>query len=267
MAHFGYGVCKDIYGNSTSKYPYYVLGEQSTDTSKLQGQHSLSGGYRSIAGPRSIAWGTECDSSDAIDAIAVGNKATVKKGNLAIGTGALANAAYASAIGLQVQAEGNSQFVIGKYNATSTSHLFIVGCGGYSARADAFYITSTGSAWLKGTLTQSSDRRLKEHHKYLDEDACEFIRKLRPALYTKDGERHLGFYAQDVQSAEPDEWDTVTVTAQHTDESLDFDPLTLDYTALIAPLVAYAQQLERRIDQQQEQLEALTKRLEALEAK
>ena len=74
------------------------------------------------------------------------------------------------------------------------------------------------------------------------------MRKLRPALFTKDGERHLGFYAQDVQDAEPENWDTVTVRPEHHDESLDFDPLTLDYTALIAPLTAYAQQLERRVE-------------------
>ena len=254
MAHFGYGICKDIYGNTTDYYPYYVLGEQSTDTSKIPGQHSLSGGYHSVAGPRGIAYGYMADSSEAIYGFAFGSYATVKNGDLAVGSGATANAAYSTAIGLQVQAEGSSQFVIGKYNATSTSHLFIVGCGGYNARANAFYITSSGGAWLKGTLTQSSDRRLKEHHKYLDEDACEFIRKLRPALYTKDDERHVGFYAQDVQSAEPDGWDTVTVTAQHTDESLDYDPLALDYTALIAPLVAYTQQLERRINELEQTL-------------
>lgn len=129
------------------------------------------------------------------------------------------------------------------------------------------YLTNVGNLWIKGTLTQNSDRRLKEHHAYLGEDACDFIRALKPALYTKDGARHVGFYAQDVQAAEPKEWDTETVTAQHTDESLDFDPLTLDYQALIAPLVAYTQQLERRIDQQEEQIDALTARLDALEGR
>lgn len=110
------------------------------------------------------------------------------------------------------------------------------------------YLNTTGNLWIAGTLTQNSDRRLKEHHAYLSDDACDFIRQLKPALYTKDGERHTGFYAQDVQDAEPDGWDTATVTAQHTDEGLDFDPLTLDYQALIAPLVAYCQHLEKRIE-------------------
>jgi hypothetical protein len=143
--------------------------------------------------------------------------------------------------------------------------------GGYgssaTSRNDKLRLTTTGNLWIAGTLTQSSDRRLKRHHAYLGDDACDFIRALKPALYTKDGGRHTGFYAQDVREAEPDGWDTATVTEQHTDESLDFDPLTLDYTALIAPLVAYAQALERRIEQQQETIDGLIGRIEALEGR
>ena len=100
--------------------------------------------------------------------------------------------------------------------------------------------------FIAGTLVQNSDRRLKDHRAYLGEDACDFVRNLKPALYTKDRERHVGFYAQDVQDADP--WGTATVSPDHSDESLDFDPLTLDYTALIAPLVAYCQHLEKRIE-------------------
>jgi hypothetical protein len=144
----------------------------------------------------------------------------------------------------------------------------VVGAGDNdSSRKNILRLGWSGGLWIAGSITQNSDRRLKEHHAYLGEDACEFVRKLKPALYTKGGERHVGFYAQDVRDAEPDEWDTVTVTAQHTDESLGFDPLTLDYSAIIAPLVAYAQQLEGRINEQQETIKALTKRLDALEGR
>lgn len=155
--------------------------------------------------------------------------------------------------GLGTIAAGANQTAIGKYNVSNSSHLLIVGKGTYNSRSDAMYLTSTGALWIAGGLTQNSDRRLKEHHAYLGEDAAGFVRSLRPALFTKDGERHLGFYAQDV--AEADVWDTATVTAQHTDESLGYDPLTLDYTALIAPLVAYAQQLERRIEKLEKEKE------------
>ena len=169
---------------------------------------------------------------------------------------------YSHAEGYHTTASGDYQHVSGSYNVTDNTHLVIVG-NGTGSRKNAMYLTNYGSMWIAGSLTQNSDRRLKEHHAYLGEDACAFVRALRPALYTKDGERHVGFYAQDVQEAEPDAWDTVTVSEQHTDESLDFDPLTLDYTALIAPLVAYAQQLERRVEQLEERLAAMEERLEA----
>lgn len=158
--------------------------------------------------------------------------------------------------GMGTTAQGEAQTAIGKYNATHSTHLLIVGNGSSpSSRSNAMYLTNYGALWIASSLTQNSDRRLKEHHAYLGEDACDFVRSLRPALYTKDGQRHLGFYAQDVQEAEPDGWDTATVTAQHTDEGLGFDPLTLDYSALIAPLVAYAQRLEARIQQLEEAID------------
>ena len=108
-------------------------------------------------------------------------------------------------------------------------------------------VATGGNTVIAGSLTQNSDRRLKTHVAYLGDDAAVFMRRLKPAVFVKDGERRYGFYAQDVQMADP--WDTKTVEAQHTDESLGFDPLTLEYSALIAPLTAYAQSLERRIEQ------------------
>ena len=123
------------------------------------------------------------------------------------------------------------------------------------------------TVYVDGTSVHGSDRRLKNHVAYLDEDAADFIRSLKPVRYKwkgKDGE-HYGFYAQDVQAADPH--DTETVIEDEYSESLGYARLTLDYQALIAPLVAYAQQLEKRIDQQQKTIEAITKRLDALEGR
>ena len=72
----------------------------------------------------------------------------------------------------------------------------------------------------------------------LSDDAVRFIRGLRPALYRKDGE-HVGFYAQDVRDADP--WGALV------EEGPD-GYLSLDYQGIIAPLVAYCQHLERRIE-------------------
>lgn len=94
-----------------------------------------------------------------------------------------------------------------------------------------------GDLDVSGTIINNSDRRLKEHKSYLDEDAIEFIRKLKPAHYIKYGKREVGFYAQDV--AEIDPWECMT--------SKKGEYMGLNYIEIIAPLVAYCQSLEKRI--------------------
>lgn len=142
--------------------------------------------------------------------------------------------------------------------------LYANGSLKYSHYVSIGEISGSNSVVVVRDLMQTSDRRLKEHVSWLGEDAVRFVRELRPALFDMGGLRRLGFYAQDV--AEGDEWGSDTVR-QGVDEdgSLGYDPLLLDYQALIAPLTAYAQALERRVDEQRGQIEALTKRLEALE--
>ena len=88
-------------------------------------------------------------------------------------------------------------------------------------------------------LVVVSDKALKEHEAYLGEDAIDFIRDLKPARYIKDGKEHLGFYAQDVK--ESNKW-YAELTPKVNDEYMG-----LSYTELLAPLVAYCQQLEQRI--------------------
>lgn len=192
--------------------------------------------------------------------------------SVAHGINALADGSYAYAIGPGTIAY-HYQFVYGSYNVQSDSQVFTIGIGSSSSsRATGFYVSNDGNGWFKGSCTAtshptSSDKRLKKHVEYIGDDMCDFIRALKPVRYrwkeNDDGE-HYGFYAQDVQEADP--YDTATVTSVE-DGNLDFDPLTLDYTALIAPLTAYTQQLERRIDEQQEMIERLTKRLDALEGR
>lgn len=163
--------------------------------------------------------------------------------------------------GYGVIAGNRSQVAFGEYNVNYSGVIFNLGYGSSSSRKSIAYVQTNGNSWIAGTLSQNSDRRLKEHLSYLGDDACEFVRKLKPALFIKDDERHVGFYAQNVQESEPDNWDTVTVVEVHSDESLDFDPLTLDYTALIAPLVAYAQSLESRIGELESKLSTLLEKL------
>lgn len=146
------------------------------------------------------------------------------------------------ALGLASRAEGQNQTVIGHGNAADSTSLFLIGNGAVSggqttSPSNAFEVDQAGNVNISGTLTQGSDKRLKEHIEYLDDDAVEFVRKLKPAHYTKDDKSHVGFYAQDVEEA--DEWDCMTGEMN--------GYKTLSYTELIAPLVKYCQKLEERI--------------------
>lgn len=89
-------------------------------------------------------------------------------------------------------------------------------------------------------LTVISDRRLKDHVSYLDTDAVDFVRKLKPAKFKINGKVSLGFYAQEVQ-------DVNNTGAELTPLIGDYFGLT--YEELIAPLVRYCQELEKRIEQ------------------
>lgn len=97
------------------------------------------------------------------------------------------------------------------------------------------------------TWTTTSDRRLKDHIAYIDERAAEFIRSLRPAIFhykdDRDAEKHAGFYAQDVQAADP--WGAFVGESENDAFGT---ALTLDYNGIIAALTAYCQGLERRIE-------------------
>ena len=144
------------------------------------------------------------------------------------------------ALGYWVHATQRFQTVIGAYNADS-SNRFVIGNGtSYNNRSNAFEVSSSGTVYVNGSTVHSSDRRLKEHIDYLGDEAVDFINGLKPAHYTKDGKSHVGFYAQDV--AEVDKWDCMIGKEMN-------GYMTLGYMELIAPLVAYVQKLEKRIEE------------------
>lgn len=146
--------------------------------------------------------------------------------------------------------------VVGKYNytgndrtidpATLGNYGFVVGGGSSdSSRSDAMKVRYNGNVEISGTLTQSSDKRLKEHISYLSDDAVEFIDSLKPAHFKMNDEDHVGFYAQDVE--ESDKWNSMVGEMN--------GYKTLGYTEIIAPLVAYCQKLEERIANLEKQIQ------------
>ena len=148
-----------------------------------------------------------------------------------------ANEDFSFVHGRNLTADSEAQVVFGVYNKVNTEAALIVGNGSVRDKSNALELDTWGNLTIEGRLTQSSDRRLKEHISYLGEDAVEFVRGLKPAYFKKDKGKYLGFYAQDVE--EIDTWDTLTGEMNNYK--------TLSYTDLIAPLVAYCQSLEARI--------------------
>lgn len=156
---------------------------------------------------------------------------------------------YLSMFGRGLKAINNYQMVLGQYNTAVASTTYgeealSIGKGTSTSRSNAMTVYKTGNVTIAGRLTQSSDRRLKEHIAYLNEDADEFIQQLKPAHYIKDDEHHVGFYAQDVDKA--DKWDCMTGEMN--------GYMTLGYMELIAPLVTYCQHLEKRINKLQNKM-------------
>lgn len=294
VAHFGYG----------DDAPFFTLGSRYAATSYARGKYSMAIGHTNAAvgrasfaqghqaralGDYSFALGDNVEATGVksftfngyasaeraiafngtaskLRSVAIHGMATGQD-SVAIGTGASASDIQSTAIGYYAKATELNQVAIGQ-NATLGNTVAIgfgIGNVNNAATTGMLLYKTSGALWVKGSVTQNSDRRLKEHIAYLGDDAAEFVRRLRPALFAKDSGRHLGFYAQDVLEA--DAWGTETVGTVHMSDEMDFDPLTLDYTAIIAPLVAYTQQLEKRIDQQQQAIETLTKRLDKLEGR
>lgn len=119
----------------------------------------------------------------------------------------------------------------------------------YSSMSDAEISAGTGTstrvitpARLKSAIwtwapSAPSDRRLKEHINYIDED--NIIRRLKPVHYLRNGKDELGFYAQDVEYV--DEYGALVGEDAN-------GVKYLNYFGLIAPLVAYCQKLEQRIE-------------------
>lgn len=212
-------------GGVTSTKDYYSFGKRLNKTS---------------IGSRSFTVGT--NTASALDSVA-------------FGFNTVASGATSCTFGDHTQAGSSNQFVCGKYNSNNSSDLFEVGSGTSSSRSNAFRVTTSNTAYV-GSTQVTSDRRVKTPLGEITEaEATEFVRQLKPSKFEKFGRKELGFYAQDVEET--------NLGAYLVDESNDHgyeDFKNLSYDGLIAPLVAYAQSLEKRV-------ESLETRLAELEEK
>lgn len=271
------GTSATAIGNgSTASGDYsFVEGDQSESS----GKYGIAMGYISKANAEgAIAIGYKCEAAQWF-ATAIGyNNHARGLGSTAIGFGNVSNGETSTAlgysnevsddygvaigyfakstigdsvaIGTRVEAARSGQFVCGRYNITSSTHIFILGNGtAATSKSNAMTVDQWGNMWIAGTLTQSSDRRLKNVSGELpDVSGIRAVRfRWNEKQHNGDNKEHIGYIAQDVEEAAP--------YLVQEDETTGYK--SLDYIAL---LCAKVDQLERTV-------EALTNRIMELEAK
>lgn len=242
---------RDIVARGTYSHAEGRETEAFGEASHAEGWHSGAGGFASHAEGSSEADGDYSHSEGygsamGLCAHAEGYSSADGEYSHAEGRRCTADGDCSHAGGLFNQAREDCQTVIGRYNRyLNTSDVaFMIGNGSseFFDRGNAFEVDWNGNTTIAGTLTQSSDKRLKNHQSYLSIDAIKFIQNLKPVYFKKDNQFHVGFYAQDVEEIDP--WNCMVGEMN--------GYKTLGYTEIIAPLVAYCQHLEERIKQLEE---------------
>jgi hypothetical protein len=138
-----------------------------------------------------------------------------------------------------------SRLTVWGADAASSTLAFNVVNG---ASTTVFAVFDGGNAQLSGTLTQSSDQRLKTNIISLDaSSSLVAINELTPVTYNwldpeKGGTRQYGFIAQQVQQVFPELVSTTSATALTPDGTLG-----LNYLGLIAPIVEAVKSLSTQL--------------------
>lgn len=172
--------------------------------------------------------------------------------SLAMGNNVQVSSFAASALGYNLINDDPYATVVGQYNdnTTTASSLFMVGNGVSTAnRANAFTVFQNGNATLAGTLTQSSDRRLKQDINELDYGLSE-VMKLKPVSYLwnkhPDQPKSLGLIAQEVQP--------IINEIVHKAEDKN-NILSVSYTELIPVLIKAIQEQQAIIESQKQTIQ------------
>jgi hypothetical protein len=223
-SNYGYGVYGQNSGHSNTGYAGYFINTD-TSTSTNYGVYGQCNGTGTCAGVYGF-------SANNVGVSAVGANFGIYAVSGSTGGGigvygtenGTTNTGYAGFF----SNTGTGAVNYGLYATTSSS----TGWAGYF----------NGNIYLNGTITLSSDRRMKKDIEPLDTgDALDEITALRPVAFTwkKTGVEDMGLIAQEVDLVYPD-----LVTHSGADETL-----ALKYTSLIAPMIASIQELKKRADQ------------------
>ena len=164
-------------------------------------------------------------------------------------------------------AAGNNYGFYVKNASGSLIKLFWLTSGNVCTVGSDSYATSILGKTITAskTITVSSDRRLKRDITVLDGRHQALFDRLCPVSYRlqedEDGKEHIGLVAQEVQEALEQSGLTNSALVQADSEGM----LSIGYGELIGLLVDEVQTLKAQMQQQETTIEALTRRLDALE--
>jgi hypothetical protein len=211
-------------------------------------------------GRRSVASG--------LDAVAMGFDTQASGSySVASGVGSQATNFYTAAIGNHTIAASDHSVSVGQCNSSNTSSdntLFVVGNGpgnatGCDNRSDALRLESSGDMTIAGTLTESSDRRLKTDVEPLGEEVLRALQEIDPVRFRfKDERTHpagkqIGLIAQEVQKEFPE-------LVSKTEGGM----LSLSYSKFSAVLLKGLQEQQARLEEKSDKIAELNAELEAV---
>jgi hypothetical protein len=148
-------------------------------------------------------------------------------------------------VGIGTTTPSSKLTIWGSDAASSTLAFNVVN----SASSTVLAVFNGGNAQLSGTLTQSSDRRLKTNIESLDASTTlAALEQLDPVTFNwidhdKGNATQIGFIAQDVQKLFPDLVSTTSPTALTPDGTLG-----VNYIGFIAPIIKSIQALVEKIN-------------------
>jgi hypothetical protein len=186
----------------------------------------------------------------------MGNQTTASGSEAtAMGINTIASGNAATVMGDSTIAATDHSLSIGQFNSANTSTdntLFVAGNGSLYSRSDALVLDQSGNLTISGTLTESSDRRLKTSIRPLKDETLAKLSRLRPVRYQfKNQETHpsgeqIGLVAQDVRTEFP-----ALVSGENG------DALSLSYSKFTAVLLKGLQEQQRQIDAQKTKIATL----------
>lgn len=255
-----YSAAFGLHGTASGDYSF-VAGTGNTASgsraTSLGNNNLASGNYSFAAGSGNTVIGVMA---------AVFGNANYVTGLCSFSSGILNNSSgdYTSCFGTNLSAPAFAQTTIGSYNSTvgaissttwvANDLLFVAGNGSSSSsRGNALTLYKNGNMIISGTLTQSSDVRLKTNIRPVTGVLAQ-VQEVQPIYYEfKNQEQHpdgtqLGFSAQEIR--------------QYWPELVREDPngyLSVDYAGMSAVLLQAVKEQQTMINEMQKEIELLKK--------